>query len=1011
MMRFVAAFLALLLSAGTALAQSIAGSGGNLGLNTTIYDTHAHLIAGVTAAPSGAWTLQQQGFLAAGDGGSATYAWNATSTCPTGMSTSGDSIVCILPSGQAAGTPGRYLLQVGATLDVRSVGILPGGQDNYPYVQALMTAIGPANLPFLGGSEVVFPAIPGQQYTVYYFSKPLVLARNATYHCANGGHAQGAVDLVFPAGVDGVIQEDTVLTPDFGEGGGALTNCRISSSGFSTATATQNSATITNASFTPSHAPAPAPAWHIGDGIVLTSAKPGDLTYPAILEVLPGAYLSNVSGSTLTLASPYTTGPLMFGYASAYFQETSTNNFVSGDTIQVGNNTFTAVNPVGVTQCSFLVGANWAASVANLVAAVNVAAGDGTTYNHCTVAPNVTAAVYTIPYGTATSQGKNAISFNSTALGTASNSYVSVYVPAGTPAGAFGAATFSHGSASGNNSMYAWQLPVADVFSIATVAGSLVALEISGPRDLVGGDIIWSDAFPFGTTALWNYPSTFFTQTGSNNFSAGDTFQTGNDTFTFVSPLGSTPGNVLLGANWAASAANLQAAINRAAGAGSTYVTASTTRNTWVQSITGNTIVIRDNIFGLSYAIPGFPAASSYPTVYTAQGAPAGSFAGATLLPAILMDDTFMQGDQQGATVSHPPGSPGQLWVMPAGLKRDTQASARENYYRGFPFGMEMPCSTGSIGNFNCTGSYDEANVSSNGLVGRWVSGSNTGASTSVSEEGQQNTLADLFEGGPVGSVYMNYQSASTDAGLSLYGVLGNCSSVNESVMLGGLLNSGNGACAAAISLLPTTNNSNMLFVGPQYGYGPGGAPTISRGVAIGQWIFDTNNTTGAFPALCINNGNNVLTFANDTSCATHLAWGLSRNTTLNSFDESFAGSALMRYVATADGYTGYAGEGTVGIEFARGVLLYNTEDWNNAPTNARMFSEGSSIPVGTWHKKGDVQFNSNPSNNIIGWVDTADGANFVPFGAIGGLSGSIVASGTCTLTIVNGTITGKTGC
>jgi hypothetical protein len=51
-----------------------------------------------------------------------------------------------------------------------------------------------------------------------------------------------------------------------------------------------------------------------------------------------------------------------------------------------------------------------------------------------------------------------------------------------------------------------------------------------------------------------------------------DTVTIGGQTFTFKTTLGSTAGNVLIGANAAASQANLISAINGSAGAGSTYV-------------------------------------------------------------------------------------------------------------------------------------------------------------------------------------------------------------------------------------------------------------------------------------------------------------------------------------------------------------------------------------------------------------------------------------------------------
>ena len=62
--------------------------------------------------------------------------------------------------------------------------------------------------------------------------------------------------------------------------------------------------------------------------------------------------------------------------------------------------------------------------------------------------------------------------------------------------------------------------------------------------------------------------------TSSENYAATDTVTIGSKTYTFVSPIGSTEGNVLVGADEATSIANLAAAINHSAGGGTTYVAA-----------------------------------------------------------------------------------------------------------------------------------------------------------------------------------------------------------------------------------------------------------------------------------------------------------------------------------------------------------------------------------------------------------------------------------------------------
>lgn len=72
----------------------------------------------------------------------------------------------------------------------------------------------------------------------------------------------------------------------------------------------------------------------------------------------------------------------------------------------------------------------------------------------------------------------------------------------------------------------------------------------------------------------------------AGTFSDNDTVTIGGVTFTMKTTLGATAGNVLIGANAAASIANLVAAINGAAGAGTTYVELSA----------ANRLIITDNL-------------------------------------------------------------------------------------------------------------------------------------------------------------------------------------------------------------------------------------------------------------------------------------------------------------------------------------------------------------------------------------------------------------------------------
>ena len=217
-----------LTSAGAAC-NSVTG-GATPANQLTIYTNHDGLVNNVTT-PTEAWTVQQQGFYAPGDGGGATYQWSFTSYCALGTSgapTPADGIVCVLPVGQSPTVAGRYLLATNGVVDVRQVGMKAGGAsfDNSPYVQGLMSAMGPPifNTP---SAKIVFPASLGQSYTsYYYFSQPLVLSRSGIVDCqTNVAGIPGSVALVFPPGVDGVRQESGYLSPDTGWGQAEVRGC------------------------------------------------------------------------------------------------------------------------------------------------------------------------------------------------------------------------------------------------------------------------------------------------------------------------------------------------------------------------------------------------------------------------------------------------------------------------------------------------------------------------------------------------------------------------------------------------------------------------------------------------------------------------------------------------------------------------------------------------------------------------------------------------------------------
>lgn len=134
-------------------------------------------------------------------------------------------------------------------------------------------------------------------------------------------------------------------------------------------------------------------------------------------------------------------------------------------------------------------------------------------------------------------------------------------------------------------------------------------------------------AVVMGVALADNEAAGVFTQSSTHNFVATDTFQVGNGTYTFVSAIGTTPGNVLIGANFLASMNNLIAAIEASKnGTGSTanYIPLATAANV-VGELTGTTAATFHSL------TPG-AAGSGFPSVYTASGTSAGSFAAATFV-------------------------------------------------------------------------------------------------------------------------------------------------------------------------------------------------------------------------------------------------------------------------------------------------------------------------------------------------------------------------------------------
>lgn len=124
-----------------------------------------------------------------------------------------------------------------------------------------------------------------------------------------------------------------------------------------------------------------------------------------------------------------------------------------------------------------------------------------------------------------------------------------------------------------------------------------------------------------------------FTQNSTNNLLATDTFEVGNSTFTIVATIGSTPGNVLKGANWAATMQNICNALAASildTGATSTYIPLATVAN--VEGVVTGSVAT-------FLSVNAATVASSLPSVYTPSGTSAGAFGAVTFAEAPDADD------------------------------------------------------------------------------------------------------------------------------------------------------------------------------------------------------------------------------------------------------------------------------------------------------------------------------------------------------------------------------------
>ena len=932
------------------------------------YETHAALIAAVTTAPATPQAIGQQGFYVAGDGGAAIYQWSATSTCTGGTPT--DDIVCIAPGHPApysSGTPGRYLLQIGQGIDVRQVGMQPGGYggfDNAPIVPTLMLALNPAGLPLQGATttDINFPAVPGQVHTDYYFSKSFHMSRRANIVCPgnSSGGGDSGTRLVFEDGVHGIIFDNNTTSPDGIIGGGAIRGCGVvDTSRYGAQSITSGSAAITGVNFAQGW-PIPGSVWQwgAGDGVIIYPVFQPPSGAPAVAS---GAYIAsaNAGAQTITLASPFvsntttsgtmwrlpaadkftintlngaptfmiTSGPntllttgdyiwsdawplgtnVMGTHASSLFTETSTNNFNVGDALTIGNSTYHFVSALGSTPGNVLRGANFAASAANLVSATNSGVNGGLITAHIT---GTTLTVEVFQYGSTIHAGQQ----------------VAGAAPGTSIVSGFGST---------------WTVtPSQTVAPGTTLTTSWYAADYTG---YIAGTTLNISSLASGTVAIGQYV------------------------------IGAAPGTLITGGSgstWT---------VNNSQTLGSVGSPVALNSGSYVPTVGASSVSALWNEFPATATTINFtaswasPQARSYPSTYTPAGTAAGSFQAGTFTNATGQMTDFA--GLNGATVIPATKTEigGQMWLIPAAVKVMVGVSLHNNYISLFPIGLEMAC--GGIDPFTgCDAIVSQENVFSSSIIGRLAVGDNTSGSTSIGNIYAYASFADIAEMGIIGSTYIGENSNSAEDSSSIYGAVGLCNGVIKSTFITGYIATNGATDGYCVSGWGTgaSPGGTIMWIGAQSG-APPGAPQIANASITGAW-----RLSGGGGTICLS-ATDIIEFVAGSDCT--YAWsfgdGGSGEYSWRWFG-GIGGSPMWWTTGAAGGYTGYLANNLAFVDFHQGFLLYDAESGSFTPGPERLVDAGASIPTAAYHKQGDIHFNQSAVPGGFGaWIDTGAGASF----------------------------------
>ncbi len=273
---------------------------------------------------------------------------------------------------------------------------------------------------------------------------------------------------------------------------------------------------------------------------------------------------------------------------------TLTGNAVAGQTVTIGSRTYTFATTVDTAANEVEVGATASDSIDNLIAAINGAAGGGTTYGSNTlIHPTVTAAV-----GAGDTMGLVAKS-----AGTAGNLITTTETLVGN--GSWGAATLT-GATGGTTEGDVNISTTADLSMLNLIrainhgATDGINYKCAAAHTQVTAALsVTSNAFAITAIAFGTAGNSIATTETSATLSwgaatlasgaAAETITIGGVVYTFQATLTNVANNILIGVSAAATLDNVKAAINLDAGAGTTYALATAIHPTVTATTNTNT--------------------------------------------------------------------------------------------------------------------------------------------------------------------------------------------------------------------------------------------------------------------------------------------------------------------------------------------------------------------------------------------------------------------------------------